>query len=377
MSWRRLYPAGLALLLLPCCSDRVKGPEKAAPPAAATAKTKPPLAAGPRQPPQAPVPKAPTSEPLTPDALVDRAERELARGGLEDAIRLLEQALAAQPDHRRGLYLLALASDARAAEMDPPVSASEYIRAGKLIRKLRDTYADLSAPERDALVQCLYNEACTYALGGRPEKALDTLADAVDAGLDAPEMVAADADFVSIRKLPRFTELTQQLEQKAREQATSAAKRTLAETTPSAFHFELPSIEGKQVNLGELKENVVLVDFWGTWCPPCRKELPHFKQLFAKYRDQGLTIVGINYERAAESDVKETIRQFVAEHKIPFACLIGDEATRNQVPDFVGYPTLLFLDRSRKVRAKLVGYRTLIELEAMVELLLGEVAKSN
>ena len=67
----------------------------------------------------------------------------------------------------------------------------------------------------------------------------------------------------------------------------------------------------------------------------------------------------------------------MANHEIPFTCLIGDDATRNQVPDWVGYPTLLFLDRSRKVRANVVGYRTLIELEAIVALLLGEAAKTN
>ena len=378
MSWRRLSPAGLVLLLLPCCSQRGEKPKLAVPPVAAKAKakapTRPPIAAN--RPP-ARVPTEPAPLPLTPDAQVDRAEKDLARIDIEGAMRLLEQALSVQPVHRKGLYLLALACDARAAEMDPPLGASYYIRASQLIRKLRDTYKDLSAAEREVTVQCIYEEACTYALDGQSEKALDTLADAVDAGFDALEMVARDADLVSIRKLPRFAELLRKIEQKARQEATSAAKRTLAETAPFAFHFTLPSVAGKDVSLDDLKGNVFLVDFWGTWCPPCRKELPHLKELRAKYGDQGLSIVGINYERAPESDVKETIRQFVADHDIPYTCLIGDQATRDQVPDFVGYPTIVFLDRSRKVRAKVVGYRTLIELEAMVELLLGERAKSN
>ena len=205
----------------------------------------------------------------------------------------------------------------RADELDPPLRASRYIRAGDLIRRLRDTYKDLTAQEREVVAPYLYDEACTYALEGKPEKAMDTLADAVDSGLDVPEMVATDGDLDSIRKLPRFADLLKKLEQNARAQATRAAKRILAEAAPFAFHFELPSIQGKTVNLDDLKGNVVLVDFWGTWCPPCRKELPHFQQLLAKHRDQGLTIVGINYERAAESDVKDTIRQFVAEHDGP------------------------------------------------------------
>jgi thiol-disulfide isomerase/thioredoxin len=323
------------------------------------------------------LPKQPAAAPLNPDALVDRAAKALAGNDVEYAIRLLNQALAAQPDHRDGLYLLALANETRASDMDAPLAAPYFIRAAQLVRKLRDTCTDLSAREREMLVRCFYSEARTHALSGQPEKALDALADAVDAGLRAPELAAGDAALRSIQKLPRFAELYRKLEQRAREHATTSAKRTLAETVPFAFHFSLPSIDGKVVNLDDVKGTVVVVDFWGTWCPPCRKELPHFKELLVRYRDQGLTLIGINYERAAESDVTETVRQFVAENDVSFTCLIGDQATRNQVPDFEGYPTLLFLDRSRTVRAKVVGYRTLIELEAMVELLLGEGAKSN
>jgi hypothetical protein len=111
--------------------------------------------------------------------------------------------------------------------------------------------------------------------------------------------------------------------------------------------------------------------------PASCKELPLLAQLLEKYGAAGLTVVGINYERPGVADAGETVKAYVAAHGVAFPCLVGDDATREQVPGFVGYPTTLFLDRSHKVRAKVVGFRPLIELEALVRLLLDEASKTN
>jgi thiol-disulfide isomerase/thioredoxin len=390
MSWRHFTFSSATLALLASCSQSVKEPERGLPPPAATAGTDSPSSARPRVSRAALAPALTKTKPLpprgvtdstpgasTPDALVDRAEMELARDDIEEATAHLEAALRARPDHRKALCLLARVSHAQAADLAPPLRTARYLQAAESVRRLRDTYKELTAQERELLAPLLYDEACTFAVEGKPDKALDSLAEAVAAGLDAFEMVVTDADLVSIRKLPRFGDLLREVEQKARAHATTAAKLIIAETTPFSFRFELPSITGEEVDLDSLKGKLILVNFWGTWCPPCRKEISPLKQLLAKYGDEGLTIVGINYERAADLDVKDTIRQFVAEHGIPFVCLIGNDTTRNQVPDFVGYPTTLLLDRSGTVRAKVAGYRTFIELEALVVLLLGEAQKKN
>jgi thiol-disulfide isomerase/thioredoxin len=309
-------------------------------------------------------------DPATADGLAERAEQVAGAGDLEESSRLLEKALTLEPDHRRALFGLAQVAHIRGYEKEQAIRSPLYIQAAEAIRKLRDRYKDLSTQERALVAPFIYDEACTFALDGQPDKALDRLAEAIDAGLEDPEMVKADDDLVTLRKLPRYAELVRKLEQEAQQRATRDARTLLAENTPFPFRFALPDLDGKTVALDDLKGSVIVVDLWGTWCPPCRKEIPVYKQLLAKYRERGLTIIGINYERGPEAYWVPTIRRFVAEEGVPFRCLIGDDQTRDQVPNFVGYPTTLFLDRSRKVRARLEGYHSFTALDAIIVQLL-------
>jgi thiol-disulfide isomerase/thioredoxin len=368
MTWRHLTVTALPLVFLPSCSpagkDVTQGPPRAPTPAAAG---KAATAPGP-----APRTKQSLPDPTTPDELVARAEQVARANDLDEASRLLEKALALQPDHRQALFDLARVAHIRGYEMDRAVRGPLYIQSAEAIRKLRDSYKDLSTQEREVIAPLVYDEACTFALEGQPEKALDRLAEAIDAGLEDPDMVKEDDDLASLRKLPRYAELIRKLEQNDRERATRNAKALLAENTPFPFRFALSDLGGKTVALDDFEGDVILVDFWGTWCPPCRKQIPVYKQLLAKYHERGLTIVGINYERVPDVYVRPTVRQFVAEQGVPFPCLIGDDQTRDQVPDFVGYPTTLFLDRSRKVRARVAGYHSFTALEAIIVQLLEE-----
>lgn len=143
------------------------------------------------------------------------------------------------------------------------------------------------------------------------------------------------------------------------------------EFQPFAFSFALPDTKGKTVSLDDFQGKVVIVDFWGTWCPPCRKEVPHFVALHQKYRGDGLEIVGINYEQGPQSEWIGMIEAFAKENGITYPCVIGDGATRERVPDFEGYPTTLLIDRTGAVRAKLVGYRPYEQLDALVRKLLA------
>jgi hypothetical protein len=85
-------------------------------------------------------------------------------------------------------------------------------------------------------------------------------------------------------------------------------------------------------------------------------------------------VVGINYEGGTPEEDRQTIKQFATENNMNYACVIGDDATSQQVPNLEGYPTTLFIDRSGVVRLKVVGYHPLATLEAIVSELLAEPA---
>jgi thiol-disulfide isomerase/thioredoxin len=346
---RRLAPALLLTLLAGCQAK----PPALGPAPKADRPASPGPAGGGRTAPE------PASE------LVEKGGRAWASGDLAGAARFLDQALAAEPANRKALLLLTQITKAQAESLQRPQCFPLYLKSADLLRRLRSAYPELTDDEKRLVPLVLYNEACTLALYGEGARAVQTLAESIEVGFDEIAHIERDTDLDPLRNRPDFQDLMQRLELR-RVLALMAASK------PFAFQFRLNDTDNKPTALADLKGNVTVVAFWGTWCAPCRKEVPHLNELYKRYHERGLAVVGLNYENEEGDEARKVVRAFVKENGIAFPCLIGDEATQNQVPRFEGYPTTLFLDRAGKVRLTLPGYQPLSALETAAAALLAE-----
>lgn len=300
-------------------------------------------------------------------------------GNLAGALIYLSDALRSEPTHRQALdrtveYALTLG---RQKEAQDPNRANElYTRARDAARTLRETYPGLTDEEREWSAMARYAEARLLARDGKTEEALAAMKGAVEDGLAEAELVEFDPNMESIRRLEGFPAVLAAARANADRKAQKQARALLAETKPEPFSFELPDLERQTVRLDDLRGKVTIVDIWGTWCPPCREELPHLAQLYEEYRDRGLQIVGVTFENPPllEAAIPQ-IKAFLADNKVPYPLVVGNEATMEKLgPHFGGFPTTLFLDSAGHVRAKLVGYHPRRDLESLVTALLEEEA---
>ena len=134
-----------------------------------------------------------------------------------------------------------------------------------------------------------------------------------------------------------------------------------------AHDFTLMGLDGIERTLSEQKGNVVLVDFWATWCPPCKVEIPYLKEIYATYKDEGLVVWGVGL------DDEEKLRAFVQQHGIEYPILIGDKAL-SQKYSIQGIPTTIIFDKEMKIAHRHVGFSPGMEkdFENEISLLLKE-----
>jgi len=145
---------------------------------------------------------------------------------------------------------------------------------------------------------------------------------------------------------PQFAEALAKLE-------TDDAKRQTAD-------FTLLDLQGKPWHLRDLKGKVVLVNFWATWCPPCRKEMPDLQALYDKYKDQGFLVLSISDEEAAK------VSPFIAERKITYPVLLDPGRKINDAFIVEGIPKSFVYDREGKMVAQSIDMRTRNQFQQML-----------
>ncbi|SFF45237.1 Peroxiredoxin [Paenibacillus algorifonticola] len=120
-----------------------------------------------------------------------------------------------------------------------------------------------------------------------------------------------------------------------------------------APNFKLSSLDNEEMSLTELKGKRVLLNFWATWCPPCRAEMPHIEKFHEEYKDQNVVVIGINLSYTEDSI--EDVLTFLRKYNVTFPILKDEKARVADLFAIRSYPTTYMIDTSGVIRQKFQG----------------------
>ncbi len=149
----------------------------------------------------------------------------------------------------------------------------------------------------------------------------------------------------------------------------TAGSRANYEMAPDV---ELQTLDGRTVRLSELRGQIVLLNFWATWCGPCRAEIPEFNAMQREHAAQGLKIVGVS-----SSDTPDDVKRFQNEIKQEYTVTLASDDVPNKFGNGPGLPVTIIIDREGRIRQRIVGGTVRDSLEAVVKPLLEERKSSD
>lgn len=165
--------------------------------------------------------------------------------------------------------------------------------------------------------------------------------------------------------LLRLALITALLTAASAEAAVKLKRESLRKHAPD---FELRDESGKLVRLSDFQGRVVLLDFWATWCVPCKAAIPWLNELQTKYREAGLEVIGVSMDEGGW----EVVKPFADKMRIGYPVVIGTKRVAYLYGEVKNLPIAFFVDRQHRVAAIHVGAASRREFESAIKLLLAK-----
>ena len=183
-------------------------------------------------------------------------------------------------------------------------------------------------------------------------------------GCKREEKTSKTQQEVSPQEIP-----SQEVSPQEKSPVSKTDKELKTEKWGNAPDFTLPELGGGEFTLSSLKGKVIIIDFWATWCGPCRMEIPGFISLYKKYKGRGLEIVGVSLDKDRETAVGPYAEQMGINYIIVF----GDQDVVENYGGIRGIPTTFIIDQNGNIVGKHVGVVSNDVFENEIKKLLGEV----
>ncbi len=132
--------------------------------------------------------------------------------------------------------------------------------------------------------------------------------------------------------------------------------------------WQLKDLDGRVVSSGQFKGKVVVLDFWATWCGPCRTEIPGYVALQKKYAADGLVVIGVSVDQGGPA----VVRQFVADEKIDYPIVLADDRIAGAFGGVDAIPTTFIIDRDGMIRYRKIGTMPAEAFEEILKPILRE-----
>jgi thiol-disulfide isomerase/thioredoxin len=218
----------------------------------------------------------------------------------------------------------------------------------------------------------------SLAATGNPRKAVEVSESSVRALKSNDSLVAAyRTAFIALHGSDKgFSEALARVKGEAAQAQAKEVKAAMLSTPAPEFALKTP--DGKTVNLKDLRGKVVLIDYWATWCGPCKMSFPYLQKVYDKYRtDPRVAIFAINtWEREKGTEREATVRKFLTENKYTFPVLYDDTSVEKYGVE--GIPTKFMIDQKGVIRFKSVGFdsgdKMLAEIDTQLAVMLGSSA---